>query len=76
LIRGWVPVVLIPITYKELSYLIPLIHPRDFDSTLAAIDYRFLVCIQPYGLSGSPGRNHRSLQLTYSSYYFCRLSSA
>ena len=39
-IRGWYPVALIPMTYKELSYLIPLIHPRDFDVELAMIDYR------------------------------------
>ena len=32
--------VLITATFKELSYLIPLIHPRDFDAELAAIDYR------------------------------------
>lgn len=39
-IHGWYPVALIPITFKELTYLIPRIHPRDFDSALAAIDYR------------------------------------
>ena len=39
-IHGWYPVALIPITFKELSYLIPRIHPRDFDAALAAIDYR------------------------------------
>ncbi len=39
-IRGWYVVALIPATYKELSYLIPLIHPRDFDVELAMIDYR------------------------------------
>jgi membrane-associated phospholipid phosphatase len=40
LIRGWYPVALIPITFTELRYLIPLIHPRDYDVELAAIDYR------------------------------------
>src|SRR5438045_4406212 len=39
-IHGWYPVALIPATYKELSYLIPLVHPRDFDVELAAIDHR------------------------------------
>ena len=39
-IRGWYPVALIPITYTELRYLIPLVHPRDYDPELAAIDYR------------------------------------
>jgi membrane-associated phospholipid phosphatase len=40
LLRGWYPLVLIPLTYKELTHLIPRIHPRDFDWELAAIDYR------------------------------------
>ena len=39
-IHGWYPVALITTTFKELGYLIPKIHPRDFDSALAAIDYR------------------------------------
>ena len=46
LIRGWYPVALIPITYTELRYLIPLVHPRDYDLELAAIDYR-LFGVQP-----------------------------
>jgi membrane-associated phospholipid phosphatase len=29
-----------PMTYKELGYLIPLIHPHDFDRELALIDQR------------------------------------
>ncbi|MFY9609399.1 MAG: phosphatase PAP2 family protein [Blastocatellia bacterium] len=39
-IHGWYPAALIPITFKELGYLIPRIHPRDFDAALAAIDHR------------------------------------
>ena len=70
-IRGWYPVLLIPITYKELSYLIPLIHPRDFDETLAGIDYRFLgvhptVWIERFTWPPLT----EVFQLTYSSYYF------
>lgn len=38
-IHGWYPVALIPLTFKELGYLIPRIHLHDFDSALAAIDY-------------------------------------
>ncbi|HSB10928.1 MAG TPA: hypothetical protein VLM38_15685, partial [Blastocatellia bacterium] len=38
--HGWYPILLIGLTYKELTYLIPRIHPRDFDAALAAIDYR------------------------------------
>lgn len=40
LAHGWYPVALIPLSYKELTYLIPRIHARDFDGALAAIDYR------------------------------------
>lgn len=70
LVRGWYPVTLIPITYKELSYLIPLIHPRDFDTALAAIDHRFLgvhptVWLERF--TWPPATE--ILQLTYSSYY-------
>ncbi|HXG63691.1 MAG TPA: phosphatase PAP2 family protein [Blastocatellia bacterium] len=39
-LRGWYPVPFIPTTYMELRYLIPRIHPRDYDRELAAIDYR------------------------------------
>jgi membrane-associated phospholipid phosphatase len=70
-IRGWYPVLLIPITYKELTYLIPQIHPRDFDATLAAIDYRFLgvhptVWLERFAWAPLT----EVLQLTYSCYYF------
>jgi membrane-associated phospholipid phosphatase len=71
LIAGWYPVVLIPVTYKELSYLIPLVHPRDYDDVLAAIDYRFLgvyatVWIERFTWPPLT----EVLQLTYSTYYF------
>lgn len=74
LIRGWYPVVLIPITYKELSYLIPLIHPRDFDETLARIDYRFLGVHATVWLERfTYPLLTEALQLTYSTYYFLPL---
>ena len=40
--RSWYPLILIPLTYKELGYLIPLIHAHDFDRELALIDHRIL----------------------------------
>jgi membrane-associated phospholipid phosphatase len=40
--RSWYPLILIPLTYKELGYVIPLIHPHDFDRELALIDHRML----------------------------------
>jgi len=69
-IRGWYPVILIPITYKELSYLIPLIHPHDFDAALAAIDRRFLGANPTVWLERFTWPALAEiLQLTYSSYY-------
>lgn len=69
-VRGWYPVALIPVTYKELSYIIPLIHPRDFDTALAAIDQRFLGVHPTVWLERFtwPALTE-VLQLTYSSYY-------
>ena len=73
-IRGWYPVVLIPITYKELSYLIPRLHPRDFDETLAAFDYRFLGVHPTVWLERfTYPLLTEVLQLTYSTYYFLPL---
>jgi membrane-associated phospholipid phosphatase len=70
-VHGWYPVALIGITYKELTYLIPLIHPRDFDSALAAIDHRI------FGMHPTVWLERFTwppltevLQLTYSTYYF------
>jgi membrane-associated phospholipid phosphatase len=40
--RSWYPLILIPLTYKELGYVIHLIHPHDFDRELALIDHRIL----------------------------------
>jgi len=40
IVRSWYPLILIPLTYKELGYLIPLVHPHDFDRELALIDQR------------------------------------
>src|SRR5262249_51692920 len=41
-VRSWYPLILIPLTYKELGYLIPLVHPHDFDRELGLIDQRVL----------------------------------
>jgi membrane-associated phospholipid phosphatase len=71
LVHGWYPVALIGFTYKELTYLIPRIHPRDFDSALAAIDHRMLG-VNPTvwfeRLTWPPITE--VLQLTYATYYF------
>ncbi|MFP5262346.1 MAG: phosphatase PAP2 family protein [Blastocatellia bacterium] len=70
-VRGWYPVALIPITFTELRYLIPLIHPRDYDSELAAIDYRI------FGVHPTVWLERwtwppltEALQISYVTYYF------
>jgi membrane-associated phospholipid phosphatase len=70
-IHGWYPVVLIGITYKELTYLIPRIHPHDFDAALASIDYRVLGVNPTIWLERFTWPPLTEvLQLTYSTYYF------
>jgi membrane-associated phospholipid phosphatase len=71
LIHGWYPVALITTTFKELTYLIPLIHPRDFDAELAAIDYRLFgahptVWLERLMLPAAT----EALQVVYATYYF------
>ena len=70
-IRGWYPVLLIPITYKELTYLIPLIHPRDYDEELARIDHLVLGVHPTVWLERFtwPALTE-VLQIVYSTYYF------
>lgn len=70
-LRGWYPVALITTTYKELEYLIPRLHPRDFDWQLAAIDYRIFGVHPTLWLE----RWHIPLvteifQIIYATYYF------
>jgi len=73
-VHGWYPVALMGLTYKELTYLIPRIHPRDFDSVLAAIDHRIFgvhptVWLEQFTWPPLT----EALQLTYSTYYFLPL---
>ncbi|HJQ22749.1 MAG TPA: phosphatase PAP2 family protein [Blastocatellia bacterium] len=70
-IHGWYPVALISATYKELTYLIPLVHPRDFDVELAAIDHRLFgvhptVWLERFNWPALT----EVLQLAYATYYF------
>jgi membrane-associated phospholipid phosphatase len=70
-IRGWYPVALIPATFKELSYLIPLIHPRDFDAELAAIDFRMFGAHPTLWLERATWPPLTEiLQIIYATYYF------
>jgi membrane-associated phospholipid phosphatase len=73
-IHGWYPVALITATFKELTYLIPLIHPRDFDAKLAAIDYRLFgthptVWLERFTWPAIT----EVLQIVYATYYFLPL---
>ena len=70
-LRSWYLVPLMPTTFKELSYLIPLLHARDFDVELAAIDYRV------FGAHPTVWMERilwppltEVLQFTYAMYYF------
>lgn len=69
--RCWYPVVLIPITFKELEYLIPRINPRDMDWQLAAID---LAIFGAHPTVWLERLTHpiltELLQLSYTCYYF------
>ena len=71
IINGWYPVVLITLTYKELEYLIPRLHPRDYDWPLARIDYRLFGFHPTVWLErlAHPALSE-TLQLAYSCYYF------
>jgi membrane-associated phospholipid phosphatase len=39
-LKNWNPVLIIPMNYSELHYMVHNVHPRDFDSLLMQIDYR------------------------------------
>ena len=74
LVHEWYALLLVPLTYKELTYLIPLVHPRDFDWELAAIDHRM------FGVHPTVWMEKLSspllteiLQLSYITYYFLPL---
>jgi len=70
-LRGWYPVAFIPVTFKELTYLVPLIHPRDFDVELAALDHRLFGAHPTVWLERftHPALTE-VLQLVYATYYF------
>ncbi len=70
-INGWYPVVLIPLTYKELEYLIPRLHPRDYDWPLARIDYSLFGVHPTVWLERlEQPVISELLQIAYSLYYF------
>ncbi|HEX5731787.1 MAG TPA: phosphatase PAP2 family protein [Blastocatellia bacterium] len=74
LVRGWYPVAVIPFTYKELTYLIPLINPNEFDRELAAIDRQMFGVDPTVWLERLTWPALTELfQLSYITYYFLPL---
>ncbi|HEU4390107.1 MAG TPA: phosphatase PAP2 family protein [Blastocatellia bacterium] len=75
LARSWYPVVLVPLAYKELEYLVPRVHPRDLDWRLAAIDYRIFGVNPTVWLERVTFPAFTEIfQLAYISYYFLPLA--
>ena len=70
-VHGWYPVALIPATFKELTHLVPLLHPRDFDVELAALDHRLFGAHPTVWLERLtwPALTE-VLQVVYATYYF------
>ena len=74
IVRGWYPVAVIPFTYKELTFLIPLVNPREFDPELAAIDRQIFGVDPTVWLERLTWPLPTELfQLSYITYYFLPL---
>jgi membrane-associated phospholipid phosphatase len=70
-VHGWYLVPVVPLTFFELSYLIPRVHPRDFDVELAILDQKLFgvhptVWIERF----SHPVLTELLQFVYPTYYF------
>lgn len=39
-LKNWNPIILVPINFSELRYVVHNVHPKDFDNLLIQIDYR------------------------------------
>lgn len=74
ILRDWYPLLLTPLFYKQLTYLIPYLHPQDFDSVLILLDRKL------FGLDPAVWMERLStpwlteyLQIVYSTFYFLPL---
>lgn len=74
LLRDWYPILLTPLFYKQLTYLIPYLHPRDYDPVLLLLDRKL------FGLDPTVWLEHLTtpwlteyLQIVYSTFYFLPL---
>jgi membrane-associated phospholipid phosphatase len=75
LVRGWYPLVMVPLVFKELEHLVPRVHSRDFDWELAAIDFRVFGVHPTIWLERiTVPWLTELLQLSYVTYYFLPLA--
>jgi membrane-associated phospholipid phosphatase len=74
LLHGFYMMNCIPIAFKELYYLVPALHPHDYDSTLIAID-KLLFGVNPtlWLQQFSHPFLTEILQIAYASFYFLPL---
>lgn len=74
-LRAWYPLVLVPLTFKEMELLVPGINPGDLDWQLAAIDHRLFGVHPTVWLERlTHPVATEMLQLAYISYYFLPLA--
>jgi len=70
-LKNWNIILIMPMNYSELHYLVHNVHPRDFDNLLMQIDYRF------FGLHPTVWMESWAtpwlteyLQIVYTTFYF------
>jgi membrane-associated phospholipid phosphatase len=74
LLHGFYMMLYIPLAFKQMYHLVPVIHPTDFDAALMSIDrFIFGVDVTVWLRDWSHPVITEILQLAYSSYYFLPL---
>jgi membrane-associated phospholipid phosphatase len=70
-LKNWNAILIIPMNYSELHYLVHNVHPKDFDNLLMQIDYRFFG-VHPTVWMEAWTRPWVTeyLQIVYASFYF------
>lgn len=73
--RAWYPLALVPLTFKEMEFLVPRINPGDLDWQLASIDHRLFGVHPTIWLERlTHPVATEALQFAYISYYFLPLA--
>jgi membrane-associated phospholipid phosphatase len=73
-LHGWYNMVCIPIAFKEMYYLVPALHPHDYDWLLIAIDHSIFGVNPTQWLARfAHPLLTEILQIAYSSYYLLPL---